>query len=199
MVGLILNNVFIMALHIVVGEKVLNTLSNHAICTIAFGAILTVIYFFCYPSHPSALKLVSLPRTLAGLSTLSVFSAVTMFISVLLGMIFSGVQDHPFGWPTSGNQIIASAWPMSSTNFVTGMSAMLNITYTLMFPPFLFDIHGRGQITLPSFIAEMRDPREFPKVLIAVTVSEIFVFTIAGAVMYSKLGQYTTGIPSEPL
>lgn len=133
MVGLILNNVFIMALHIVVGEKVLNTLSNHAICTIAFGAILTVIYFFCNPSHPSALKLVSLPRTLAGLSTLSVFSAVTMFISVLLGMIFSGVQDHPFGWPTSGNQIIASAWLMSSTNFVTGMSAMLNITYTLMF------------------------------------------------------------------
>ena len=47
MVGLILNNVFIQALHIVVGEKVLNTLSNHAICTIAFGAILTVVYFFC--------------------------------------------------------------------------------------------------------------------------------------------------------
>jgi hypothetical protein len=47
MVGLILNNVFIQALHIVVGEKVLNTLSNHAICTIAFGAILTIVYFFC--------------------------------------------------------------------------------------------------------------------------------------------------------
>jgi len=38
----------------------------------------------------------------------------------------------------------------------------------------------------------MRDPREFPKVLIAVTVSEMFVFTIAGGVMYAKLGQYTT-------
>jgi hypothetical protein len=136
MVGLILNNVSIMALHIVVGEKVLNTLSGHAICTVAFGAILTVIYFFCIHRHASdVLIIVSLPRTLAGLSTLSVFSAVTMFISVLLGMIFSGVQDHPFGWPTSGNQIIASAWPMPSTNFVAGMSAMLNITYTLMYFP----------------------------------------------------------------
>lgn len=47
MVGLILNNVFIQALHIVVGEKVLNTLTNHAMCTIAFGAILTVVYFVC--------------------------------------------------------------------------------------------------------------------------------------------------------
>jgi hypothetical protein len=44
----------------------------------------------------------------------------------------------------------------------------------------------------------MRDPREFPKVLIVVTVSEMFVFTIAGAVMYSKLGQYTTGTISFP-
>jgi hypothetical protein len=49
MVGLILNNVFIQALHIVVGEKVLNTLSGHAMCTTAFGAILMVIYIFCLP------------------------------------------------------------------------------------------------------------------------------------------------------
>ena len=47
MVGLILNNVFIMALHVVVGEKVLNRLSDHALCTVAFGAILTVIYIIC--------------------------------------------------------------------------------------------------------------------------------------------------------
>lgn len=39
----------------------------------------------------------------------------------------------------------------------------------------------------------MRDPREFPKVLLAVTISELIVFTLAGGVMYSKLGQYTTG------
>jgi hypothetical protein len=50
-----------------------------------------------------------------------------------------------------------------------------------------------GQIMLPSFIAEMRDPREFPKVLVVVTVCELIVFTLAGALMYFKLGQYTTG------
>jgi hypothetical protein len=82
MVGLILNNVFIQALHIVVGEKVLNTLSNHAICTIAFGAILTVIYFICTPLVNA--NQVSLPRTLAGLSTLSVISAGTNQLSQLM-------------------------------------------------------------------------------------------------------------------
>lgn len=62
---------------------------------------------------------------------------VTMFISVILGMIFSGVEDHPFGYPASGTQIIASAWAAPDTTFVAGMSAMLNITYTLMFPPII--------------------------------------------------------------
>jgi hypothetical protein len=40
----------------------------------------------------------------------------------------------------------------------------------------------------------MRDPREFPKVLIAVTISEMILFTLAGGIMYWKLGQYTTGV-----
>jgi|SRR5271154_1206990 hypothetical protein len=77
----------------------------------------------------------------------------------------------------------------------SGMSAMLNITYTLMFSLTLAVLILSGQITLPSFIAEMRDPREFPKVLWAVTISELIIFTLAGGVMYSKLGQYTTGTP----
>jgi hypothetical protein len=118
-----------------------------------------------------------------------------MFISVLLGMIFSGVQDHPFGWPASGVEIISSALAAPGTNFVGGMSAMLNITYTLMFSLPLAMLILSGQITLPSFIAEMRDPREFLKVLWAVTISELIIFTLAGGVMYSKLGQYTTGNP----
>lgn len=62
-------------------------------------------------------------------------TVVTMFISVLLGMIFSGVEDHPAGFPADGTIIIASAWPTPGTTFVAGMSAMLNITYTLMCLP----------------------------------------------------------------
>jgi len=62
------------------------------------------------------------------------------------------------------------------------MSAFLNITYTFV-----------GQITLPSFIAEMREPKDFPKALWAVTISEIIVFTLCGAIMYNYVGnQYMT-------
>ncbi|KDQ50322.1 hypothetical protein JAAARDRAFT_42207 [Jaapia argillacea MUCL 33604] len=166
----LLNNTFIQALHCLVGAKLLNTLSNSAACTIAFSAISAFICFF-----------VSLPRTLNQLSGLGVFSAVTMGTAVLLAIIFSGVQDHPFGY-IAGEAPIVTAWPVKGTTFVTGMSAFLNISYTLI-----------GQITLPSFIAEMKDPRDFPKALWAVTIAEVIVFSLCGAIMYHFVGnQYVT-------
>jgi len=62
------------------------------------------------------------------------------------------------------------------------MNAFLNISYTFI-----------GQITLPSFIAEMRNPRDFPKALWAVTIAEIIVFGCVGAVVYAYTGnQYNT-------
>ncbi|TFY75238.1 hypothetical protein EWM64_g8775 [Hericium alpestre] len=161
----ILNNTFIQALHCLVGAELLNTLSNSALCTIGFSAISAVVCFF-----------VSLPRTLNELSSLGVISAVTMGIAVLLAIIFSGVQDHPFGY-ISGQEPLVTAIPVKGTTFVVGMSAFLNITYTLV-----------GQITLPSFIAEMREPKDFPKALWAVTICEIIVFTLCGALMYHFIG-----------
>ena len=53
----------------------------------------------------------------------------------------------------------------------------MNISYTFI-----------GQITLPSFIAEMKNPREFPKALWAVTIAEIIVFSLAGAIIYAYTG-----------
>ncbi len=67
--------------------------------------------------------------------------------------------------------------PTSGTTFVAGMNAFLNISYTFI-----------GQITLPSFIAEMREPRDFPKALWAVTIAEIFLFGISGAVIFAYTG-----------
>ena len=43
-----------------------------------------------------------------------------------------------------------------------------------------------GQITLPSFIAEMKEPKDFPKALWAVTIAEVIVFSLVGAVVYGK-------------
>ncbi|KAL8980012.1 MAG: hypothetical protein Q9177_005993 [Variospora cf. flavescens] len=62
------------------------------------------------------------------------------------------------------------------------MNAFLNISYTFI-----------GQITLPSFIAEMKEPKDFGKALWTVTIAEVIVFSLVGAVVYNYTGsQYNT-------
>lgn len=81
-----------------------------------------------------------------------------------------------------GGEPIVTALPVKGVTFVAGMNAFLNISYTFI-----------GQITLPSFIAEMRNPKDFPKALWAVTICEVFVFGIVGSVVYAYTGnQYNT-------
>ncbi|KAI1489874.1 amino-acid permease [Biscogniauxia mediterranea] len=184
----ILNNTFIQGLHVLVGAKYINTMvggetSSVACQTVAFGIIVTIV---CWLS--------SLPRTFSMLSRLGTASAFFTFFSVILAVIFAAVEDHPAGFsllpatdPDTGAALpfgnpVVTAIPVVGTTFVSGLNAFLNISYTFI-----------GQITLPSFIAEMREPRDFPKALWACTILEILVFSIVGAVVYAYTGnQYMT-------
>ncbi|PGH12188.1 hypothetical protein AJ80_06808 [Polytolypa hystricis UAMH7299] len=167
----LLNNTFIQALHCLVGAKYLNTMTNHSACTIIFSAVTAVISFIC-----------SLPRTFSGLSKLATLSATFTFVSVMLATIFAAIEPHPAGYNIIEGEPIVSAFPAEGTTFVAAMGAFLNISYTFI-----------GQITLPSFIAEMKNPKEFNKSLWVVTIAEIIVFSIVGAVIYVYTGsQYMT-------
>jgi hypothetical protein len=139
----ILNNTFIQALHVLIGAEYINTMTeadNIGGCrTVQFAAAATVICF-----------IFSLPRTFSLMAKLATASALFTFISVLLATIFAGVQDHPAGYSAELGEPTFHVLPPKGTSFVLKMSAFLNISYTFI-----------GQITLPSFIAEMRDPRYF--------------------------------------
>ncbi|KAL9127487.1 MAG: hypothetical protein Q9217_003643 [Psora testacea] len=173
----LLNNTFIQGLHVLTGAKYLNTMSNGAVCTVGFSAIAAAISWVC-----------SLPRTFDTLSKLATLSAFFTFISVILAAIFAGIEAHPEGYNTGGSKGLLVGEPKvlviaaSGTGFVSGMNAFLNISYTFI-----------GQITIPSFIAEMKQPRDFPKALWAVTIAEILIFSLVGAVVYAYTGtQYNT-------
>jgi hypothetical protein len=160
-----LNNTFIQGFHCLVGAKYLNTMTNGGLCTVGFSAIMAVVSWVC-----------SLPRTFSALAKLALFSALFTFVSVFLAMVFAGIEGHPAGYPDSG-PIEILAIPAKGTTFVHGLNAFMNISYTFI-----------GQITLPSFIAEMKNPRDFPKALWAVTICEVIVFGLVGSIIYVYTG-----------
>jgi hypothetical protein len=115
------------ALHVLVGAKLLNTLSNSAECTVIYSVSCPGLSALNHseidpPQVITALMcfFISLPRTLSELSGMGIFSAVTMGIAVLLAMIFAGIQDHPFGY-IPGQEPIVTLFPVKGTTFVVGV------------------------------------------------------------------------------
>nr|OQN98326.1 hypothetical protein B0A51_18745 [Rachicladosporium sp. CCFEE 5018] len=169
----LLNNTFIQGFHCLVGAKYLNTMTNGGLCTIGFSAIMAVISFVC-----------SLPRTFSALARIATFSAFFTFVSVLLATIFAGIEPHPKGYPAMG-EVVVLIVPAAGTTFVAGMNAFMNISYTFI-----------GQITIPSFIAEMKEPKDFPKALWAVTIAEVILFSLVGAIIYAYTGKNYNTAPA---
>ncbi|SNX84979.1 related to neutral amino acid permease [Melanopsichium pennsylvanicum] len=169
-IALILNNVFIMGLHTLTGSEILNTLSNHGTCTLVFSLVIMILSI-----------ILTLPRKLEQLTSLGVISAVSMFISIMLVLIFTGIQGAHPAVDDFDEPVFITAFAPKGTSFVNGLSAALNVIFTWI-----------GHIMYPTFIAEMKDPREFPKALYAVTVAEFVLFSVTGVVVYRYTGQYTT-------
>ncbi|CAN6653852.1 hypothetical protein TRVA0_026S02190 [Trichomonascus vanleenenianus] len=171
-IAFVLNNIFIESLHVLTGAKYLNTMSDHALCTVVFTVVTAIACFFF-----------SMPRTFSAFSYLSVFAAVTMFLAILLTLIFAGIQDHPNGY--DGQPVTYSWLPPQETTFVDAMNAMLNIVFLFV-----------GLIPYPSFIAEMKEPRDFPKALWLIAVCELVVYSLIGSIIYVYAGDLYTTSPA---
>ncbi|CAO2655518.1 Nn.00g043210.m01.CDS01 [Neocucurbitaria sp. VM-36] len=171
---LLLNNIMLIGFHILTGAKVLNTLSDHSLCTVIFSVIVTLMGI-----------VMSLPRTLNHVSFMSMFSAACMALAILLFLIFAGTEDHPlYGYngvyPEAGS-VKTYAFPLDGTTWVAAMNAVLNITF-LWVPQILF----------PTFISEMEKPQDFPKALAVLTGISAFLFIVPPAIGFRYLGQYAT-------
>ncbi|WVF70360.1 hypothetical protein IAT40_005150 [Kwoniella sp. CBS 6097] len=171
---LLLNNIFLIGFHVFTGAKIFNTLTDSAVCTVIFQAVSAILGI-----------IVSLPRTLNHVSTMSVVSAIAMAIAIILSMVYAGIEDAPLygyggDYPELGPVSHSIGLP-SGVGFVAGLNAVLNITFLWI-----------GQILYPSFIAEMKRPQDFPKALGCLTTLQLVLFTITAAVGYHYIGQYST-------
>ncbi|KAL5472175.1 hypothetical protein PMIN07_001101 [Paraphaeosphaeria minitans] len=74
---LLANNIMLIGFHVLTGAKVINTLSDHSLCTVTFSVIVTLMGIA-----------MSIPRTLKHVSFMSMFSAACMGIAILLFLVF---------------------------------------------------------------------------------------------------------------
>jgi hypothetical protein len=117
---LLLNNIMLIGFHILTGAKVINTLSDHSLCTVIFSVIVTLMGI-----------IMSLPRTLNHVSFMSMFSAACMGIAILLFLVFAGIEDHPlYGYngvyPKAG-AVKTLAFPEKGTTWVAAMNAGMEL------------------------------------------------------------------------
>ncbi|KAJ5131235.1 uncharacterized protein N7515_007274 [Penicillium bovifimosum] len=168
------NNILLVGFHVLTGAKVLNTLSDHSLCTAIFSVIATIMGIA-----------MSAPRTLQHISLMSMFSSACMGIAIILFLVFAGIEDAPFygshgNYPTAG-PVRTYAFPLPGTTWVACMNAVLNITF-LWVPQILF----------PTFISEMEKPQDFPKALAVLTGISTILFIVPSAIGFHLLGQYST-------
>ncbi|KAH2753879.1 hypothetical protein KXV66_002800 [Aspergillus fumigatus] len=148
--------VFIMASHILTFVIAMNTLTDHGTCSIVFGVAGLIVSF-----------ILSLPRTLAKMSWLSLVCKMTCsFISIISAVIICMIGviiKHP------GGKIMATV----DTDLVHGFSAVTNIVFAFS-----------GHAAYFGLMAELKDPRDFPKALMLLQSVDVCLYIIAAIVIY---------------
>ncbi|KAJ5465900.1 hypothetical protein N7530_009687 [Penicillium desertorum] len=168
------NNILLIGFHVLTGAKVLNTLSDHSLCTAVFSVIVAIMGI-----------VMSMPRTLQHVSFMSMFSSACMGIAIILFLVFAGIEEAPFygskgSYPTEG-PVKTYAFPRPGTTWVACMNAVMNITFIWV-----------PQILFPTFISEMEKPQDFPKALAALAAISAILFIVPSAIGFRYLGQYAT-------
>lgn len=176
--GQLLFSIFIMGSHILTFSVMMNTVTEHGTCTMVFTTVGFVICFVC-----------SLPRTMKNMTYIScmcklISSALlkgslliisTAFFSILTAVIITmiavGVQNQ------GGVNLKATI----DTDLFRAFSAVTNIVFAYC-----------AHVAFFGLLAEMEEPRDFPKALIMLQTFEIVFYTVAAVVIYYYVGQEVT-------
>lgn len=148
--------IFCMASHLLTFTIAMNVLTKHVTCTIVWG----VVGLFVFAA-------LSVPRTLKGLSVLSLISFLSIFSAVMLTIIALAV----------GPEAAAAVMTTKQSNFPEAFNSASNIVFA----------YG-GHVAWISFIDELREPKDFPKALVAQQSMDLVLYTIAAVTIYHYAG-----------
>lgn len=148
--------IFVMGSHILTFRVMMNTITNHGTCSIVFALVGMIISL-----------VLSIPRTMRGMTWISFCSFVSIFSAVLITMISVSVEEHP------GRVIEATV----QTDLYTAFQAVSNIVFAYC-----------AHVAFFGLIAEMETPKDFKKSLFMLQGFEICLYLTAAVVIYYYVG-----------
>ncbi|KAI5468162.1 transmembrane amino acid transporter protein-domain-containing protein [Mariannaea sp. PMI_226] len=111
--------------------------------------------------------ILSLPRTLTNMTWLSIISFGSIFIAVMISMVALGIQNQP-----------GIVQVTASTTLVNGFVSASNIVFSYASHNSFF-----------TFMAELKNPKDFPKALALLQTIDISLYIITSVVIYRYVGE----------
>jgi hypothetical protein len=157
--------IFLTASHCLTGTIAFLDITKSGVCSIVFAVVSAII-----------LLLLAIPPSFTEVAILGYVDFASIVIAIGITIIGTGVNagDSPGG--LSG--VEWSAWPKEGVTFTDAFIALTNIVFAYSFAMCQF-----------SFMDEMHTPRDFVKSIWALGITEIFIYTITGALIYAFVGQ----------
>ncbi len=133
-------------------------------CALVWSAISAVILF-----------LVALPPTFTEFAILGYIDFISIILAIGITIIATGIEAHSSPGGLSG--IDWSVWPPPDTTFYQAFLASTNIIFAYSFA-----------VCQYSFMAEMHTPGDYVKSIWALGLTEMFIYTVTGALVYRFVG-----------
>ena len=150
--------------HCLTGAIAFANITGSNICSVIFGFISAII-----------LLLFAVPPSFSDMAILGYIDFASIIIAIGITIIGTGVEASN----STGLQAVNwSAWPKDNLTFSEAFIALSNIIFAYSFALCQF-----------SFMDEMHTPTDFPKSVWALGLTEIFIYTVTGGLVYAFVGQ----------
>ncbi|KAG9252893.1 putative amino acid transporter [Emericellopsis atlantica] len=168
----VLQLTFLVGSHCLTGTIAFQTISGGGTCAVVWGVVSAII-----------LLILAIPPTFTELAWLGYIDFGSIVVAIGITMIATGIQatDQPGGMAA----VPWSAWPKEGCTLVDAVIAVTNIVFAYSFA-----------ITQMSMMAEMHTPTDYVKSIWALGITEIIIYTLTGAIVYSFVG---VGVESPAL
>ncbi|GJQ09135.1 hypothetical protein GpartN1_g926.t1 [Galdieria partita] len=155
--GLCLFLIFLVGAHCLAGSIAMESWTNHQFCRLLGALIFALVGF-----------ILSLPRTLRGVSYMSVVS----ILSICCALLFTGIAlivQRP-----------------TDTLFQSPKAFMTNVSFSSCLVSIMDVIFAyAGHLAFFNFIAEMRDPKDFSRALFGLQITDMTIYLLTGTIMYA--------------